>query len=277
MGKWIRRTVMAVLLAVFLFSAGSILVIMNQYRISDQLYDDIASQYTHEREAGEKQETGGREEQTGENGPAAERAPITVDLEGLLAANDEVVGWIYCEDTPINYPVVRGEDNDYYLRHSYDGKGSAAGSIFVEAANQAGFADSNTIIYGHHMKNGSMFAGLDKWADQEYYEEHPVMWLLTPEQDFKVLLFSGYTTSAASDTYTIFTGPAEEIDDYLRKSVSQSDFQANVVLYREARYVLLSTCAYVFDNARYVLHGVLVPVDSAGGAPLPEGKTKAPR
>ena len=127
------------------------------------------------------------------------------------------------------------------------------------------------------MKNGSMFAGLDKWADQEYYEEHPVMWLLTPEQDFKVLLFSGYTTSATSDTYTIFTGPAEEIDDYLRKSVSQSDFQANVVLYREARYVLLSTCAYVFDNARYVLHGVLVPVDSAGGAPLPEGKTKAPR
>ena len=118
------------------------------------------------------------------------------------------------------------------------------------------------------MKNGSMFATLDHWAEQEYYEGHPVMWLLTPEQDYKIVLFSGYTTSASSDTYAIFDGPCQELDAYLIKCRSQSDFSAEVELEGDSRYVLLSTCAYVFDNARFVLHGKLVPVDSAGGVPL---------
>ena len=93
------------------------------------------------------------------------------------------------------------------------------------------------------------------------------MWLLTPEQDYKIVLFSGYTTSATSDTYTIFEGPSQELDAYLAKCREQSDFSMEVELDSEGRYVLLSTCAYVFDNARYVLHGMLVPVDSAGGVP----------
>ncbi len=269
-GKWIRRVVMLLLLAVFLFSGISILRILYQYKISDELYEGIADQYTSRGSGdGEKDAQGGQG--TDEN-PAVEAgketAPITVDFEGLRSVNGDVTGWIYCQDTPINYPVVHGADNDYYLTHNYDGTSSASGSIFVEAENRPGFVDSNTIIYGHHMKNGSMFASLDQWADQAYYEEHPVMWLLTPEQDYKIILFGGYTTSASSDTYTIFEGPGAELDAYLEKCRGQSDFLAETETDGEAHYVLLSTCAYVFDNARYVLHGILVPVDSAGGVPF---------
>ena len=166
--------------------------------------------------------------------------------------------------------LVQGEDNDLYLHHSYDKAYSVSGSIFVDSGNRKGFVDSNTIIYGHHMKNGSMFASLSKWSDQQYYEEHPVMWLLTPERDYKVELFSGYTTSAYAETYTMFPEPGAEVDAYLERAAGQSDFQPaeGTGLDGEAHYVLLSTCAYVFDNARSVLHGKLVPVDSAGGVPL---------
>ena len=109
------------------------------------------------------------------------------------------------------------------------------------------------------MKNGSMFATLRNWADQEYYEEHPVFWLLTPEQNYQIKLFSGYTTPATSDTYTIFQGPCQELSDYLQTAHANSDFRADIETDPNGKYVLLSTCEYVYEDARYVLHGMLVP------------------
>lgn len=246
MGKWIRRILIIVSLAVFLFCAGSLVFIMSRYKNDEKIYFYAAQQYTISEEDGSEEET--------------ETAPISIDFESLQAANSDVIGWIYCEDTPINYPVLRGEDNDFYLHHTYEGDYSAAGSIFVDVVNRPGFLDSNTVIYGHHMKNGSMFASLEKWKDQEFYEEHPVMWLLTPGQDYKIVLFSGYETSAYSDTYMIFTGPGKELDEYLENCIRQSHFQADVELDPEGHYILLSTCAYMFENARYVVHGMLIPV-----------------
>lgn len=273
MGKIIRRIVMILLLIVFLGSVGMVGWIMHQYHEIDQLYDAAVAQYTGgagkttpppalvsaDPEAAEVSEAPARQ---------LEIAPITVDFAALQAVNPEVVGWIYCEDTGLNYPVLQSSDNDYYLHRSYDGSYNFSGSIFVEAENRPGFADSNTIIYGHNMKNDSMFACLSDWADQAFYEAHPIIWLLTPERDYKIQLVSGYTTSAYSETYVIFSESGEEFGAYLRHAVEQSDFQANAELDEQGRYVLLSTCAYVFDNARYVLHGQLLPADSAGGIPV---------
>jgi len=195
-------------------------------------------------------------------------APVKVDFDSLKAVNNDVKGWIYCEDTIINYPVLYGETNDKYLRHTYDGEYNIAGSIFIETNNKPDLSDSNTIIYGHHMNDGSMFYGLDHWHLQEYYNTHPIMWLLTPKQDYIIVLFSGYTANAYSDTYTIFYDLDEKFDEYIKEALTKSDFKADVVLPSDGKYVLLSTCAYVFDGARYVLHGLLVPVDSAGGVPI---------
>lgn len=194
--------------------------------------------------------------------PDAEQAgpaPISVDFDKLLAECPDVQGWIYCEGTDINYPVVQGKDNNQYLRHAYTGEYAVAGSIFIEAANAPGFADSNTIIYGHHMKDGSMFHCLSDWADQAFYDGHPCMWLLTPEGDYRVDLFSGYITPAGSDAYVVFQGPSEHFDEYLDIVMDNSDFKADTTLERDARYVMLSTCDYTYKDARYVLHGKLVP------------------
>ncbi len=265
MGKWIRRAVVLVVAGVFLFSVTSIALTLYRYHVSDKSYDDTARQYTALASGAEDAGAGGSDGTAGSGGPAqgsggAETPPLQVDFEGLRAVNADIAGWIYCEDTPINYPVVLGEDDEFYLHHGFEGEESRSGAIFIEAQNRPGFVDSNTIIYGHHMKNGSMFAVLGKYADQGFYEEHPVMWLLTPEQDYKIIVFSGYTAPAVSEAYTIFQGPGEEFDAYLEKALESSDFQADLELDREARYVLLSTCAYNFKDARYVLHGLLVPM-----------------
>lgn len=256
MGKWVWRSVTALFLAVFLFSAVSLASIRKQYLDVNQFYTDAAEMYVRPKKQGSGKAQAVNTEEAG-----VETAPVQIDFVSLQAVNSDVVGWIYCEGTPINYPVLEGENNDVYLHHTYEGTYSLAGSIFADAANRAFFSDSNTIIYGHHMKDGSMFASLEKWADQEFYEEHPVMWLFTPKRDYKVVLFSGYKTSAYSDTYTIFTGPCAEFDDYLKKCVRQSDFQADADLDGDGNYIMLSTCTYAYTDARYVLHGMLVPVD----------------
>lgn len=261
MGRRARLILMALLGAVFLGSLIAVLAARHRYREEDRLYDLAAEEFLKET----VQDASGRTTGEGVAENKERIAPIEVDFDALLEACPDAVGWIYCEDTPINYPVVQGKDNGYYLRRSYTGTASTAGSIFIDASNQGDFTDSNTIIYGHHMKNGSMFACLDEWGEQEFYEAHPVMWLLTPGQDYEIVLFSGYTTAATSDTYRIFQGYGPELDEYLADCMAQSDFQADVDIDGKGRYVVLSTCAYVFADARHVLHGVLVPADSAGG------------
>ena len=261
MGKKIRWIIMAAALLVFLGSGGAALVIHGRYQASRQGYADAAAAYTQAAAPGSS-EVGGQAEGSGDASADADRPPITVDFQRLQADNPEVVAWLYCAGTAIDYPVVQGGDNDFYLHHNYTGAEDQSGAIFLDAQCAPGFADSNSILYGHSMNDGSMFGGLEAWKSQEYYEAHPVMWLLTPEASYRVRLFSGYTTSARSDTYAIYRGPGEDFSQYLSNCQAQSDFSAEAELDGDGRYVVLSTCAYEFDEARYVLHGRLEKVDT---------------
>ncbi len=267
MSRRTRGLLMLLLAAVFCISGGAAAAKQLQYRANRRIYAEAARLYVRPAaEAGETPEPApGPEARTPapsaqEEAPQPERCPITVDFEALRRVNPDVSGWLYCEGTAINYPVLQGRDDDAYLHHSYDGSYNAAGSLFVEAENRPGFADANTIIYGHNMKNGTMFAELPRWAEQEFYEAHPVFWLLTPEQDYRVELFSGYVASADSGTYTVFTGWGPQLKDYLQDAAGRSDFRSGVVPESGDRCVMLSTCVYFFENSRYVLHGVLRPL-----------------
>ncbi len=262
MRKVAGRIGLIVCVAVFLVAVWNIVSILVSYRQGEQLYTETAAQFVQENPPEQAGETGTVE--AAQSSAAAletvETPPISVDFDSLQAVNPEVVGWIYCPDTAINYPVLQGTDNEYYLNHLYDGTYNSSGSIFVDCNNSAGFSDANIILYGHHMRNGSMFAGLEKFADQSYYEAHPVMWLLTPEGNYKILLLSGYTTSYDSDAYTIIYQPGQTMEDYLTQCLSHSDFTAQVDADGAEKLITLSTCAYSFENARYVLHGVMVEV-----------------
>lgn len=252
----------AVLLVLLVVVVGLICSVLYRYNNEGDTYEEARAAYVQV-----IAETAPAEETESEvsSGPAEEDSicPIQVDFAELQAVNEDIVAWIYCEGTVINYPVCKCEDDDFYLKHAYDKSPSHSGTIFIEAENAPDFSDANYILYGHHMKNKTMFATLSYWGEQEYFEQHPCMWLLTPRQNYRIDLFAGYLTSALSDVYAVYKGYGTQLEAYLEKAADSSDFTSDVVVPEEGfSYIVLSTCEYQFENARYVLHGKLVPVGS---------------
>ena len=181
-----------------------------------------------------------------------------INFRALQEVNPDVIGWIYSPDTTINYPVVQGDDNAYYLKHLADRTENRNGCPFLDVQNRPDFTDDNSVIYGHHMQNGTMFAGISWYEDQSYYDEHPVMYLMTPSATYRIELFSGYITTMDSSAYMQNFGSVREHTDWLKEVSGRSDFRANLEISAYDRVITLSTCAYQFENARYVLHGKLV-------------------
>ncbi len=276
MKKKLHTVFIILVLGIFVVSAVRLVMIWASYQKSKNIQQEAVTQFTRvsssykpEAEAGSSSAaSGGTQKQGDAQADAKVYAPIEVDFTKLKEAGEDVVGWIYCEGTAINYPVVYGRDNEYYLERNYLGEYDPSGSIFTDKLNEKAFADNNVILYGHHMQNGSMFASLKNWYDQEYYEEHPVMWLLTPEQDYRVELFAGYLTSADSQTYTVFHTGGEKLKAYLDWAKEWSEISSPLETPVDGHYIVLSTCAQSSKLARTALHGKLVPVDSAGGIPI---------
>lgn len=186
--------------------------------------------------------------------------PILVDFSLLREQNPDIIGWIYCADTPINYPIVQSEDNEYYLYRLPDGTSNASGSIFADFRNLADFSDPNTMIYGHNMKNGSMFASLLNYRQQSYYDAHPSLWILTPERAYRVDLLAGCTTPSDGEIYNVFSS-AEEMQQVLTQVMVDSTFRPAETPGDIQNIVTLSTCTYEYNIARYVVIGNLVPVE----------------
>ncbi len=187
-------------------------------------------------------------------------APIQVDFDALREENEDVVAWIYCPDTVINYPIVQAEDNDYYLRRMPDGSYNYSGSIFMDYRCDSKFSDYNSIIYGHNMNDDSMFAALGEYLDQEFYDKHPVMYLLTPNQDYQMDVIGAIQTGADSDIYS-FPDSQEAFDVYLQLVQEQSQITPKTSPSAVQHTVLLSTCSYEFQDARYLVVGALTPLD----------------
>ena len=159
----------------------------------------------------------------------------------------------------INYPIVQGEDNDTYLHMTYEGNYNFAGTIFMDYENKDDFSDCNTLVYGHNMKNGSMFAQLKNFSkNDETYKKSKYFWIFTPEKNYRYEIISAYTTGASSDTYTLFKGPGQEFHEYLEKIVGYSDIKTSAKdMNIQDKIVTLSTCTGN-EATRYVVQGLRV-------------------
>lgn len=184
-----------------------------------------------------------------------------VDFDSLKAKNPDVVGWIYQKDTNINYPVMRGTSNDTYLHADMNKKYSVSGSIFMDYRNKADFSDFNTIVYGHHMHDGSMFKSLRGYTkEDDYYNKHKTLELITPTGKYHLQVFSSYITSATSDAYRYMFGSSVDKSNFIAAAKQQSKISAdNVTVTADDNIVTLSTCAYDYDEARYVVICKMVP------------------
>ena len=182
------------------------------------------------------------------------------DLDKFFSDYPDAIAWIYCPDTKIDYGVVEAENNDYYLHRFYDGSYSVSGSLFADCCNARDFSDDNTVIYGHNMGDGSKFAGIMNYKLQSYFDQHPVLYLSTPEMNYRLELFAGFLTDADSEAYLYQFNSPEEFSAWQQRMISQSDFRADVTPGPEDRIVTLSTCSYEYYDARYVVMGKLVPI-----------------
>ena len=238
-------------IVVFCFAAYNLFHIYTEYKKGTDEYNNIEQMAVTDREPENEQKT---EEDAGP------KPPITVDFAKLKSVNPDVVGWIYMEAlTDINYPVVKGEDNETYLHTTYEKNYNFAGTIFVDYENSGDFSDCNTLVYGHNMKNGSMFGQLKKFAqDQETYNKSKYFWILTPEKNYRYQIISAYTTGVNSDTYTLFKGPGEEFEKYLQTIKGYSEIKTeDTDLTIKDKIVTLSTCTGN-DATRFVVQGKMI-------------------
>lgn len=177
------------------------------------------------------------------------------DFDRLRQTMPDIVGWIRLDDSVINYPVVHGDDNEYYLKHFPDGTKNRFGSIMMDEANSGDFNDTVNILHGHHMRSGSMFGGLHNYESREYWETHKTIRLMTPAGDYDVAVFAAYTVNGYTFTYPTNFDAEEDFDKFLHRAVTSTPYDTGVEVTFDDRILMLSTCAYSFDGARFIVLG----------------------
>ena len=248
-----------VAIAVFCYAAFNLYHIYTEYKKGTDEYNQIEEMAVTERDADSAEVAG----------PNAQlKPPIEVDFDKLKSVNEDVVGWIYVDALPdISYPIVKGKDNQTYLHQTYEKNYNFAGTIFVDYENSGDFSDCNTLVYGHNMKNGSMFGHLKKFReDDKLYKQDKYFWILTPERNYRYEIITAYTTGVNSDTYTLFKGPGEEFEKYLETIKGYSEIKTDDTdLTIKDRIVTLSTCTGN-ESTRFVVQGKRVDAEDADGA-----------
>jgi len=271
----IAGLILAVSLAVMLLSGAKLREARQIYRAGDRSYRSLSDRV---RPAGppvfDRQQAGsGPYGDDGADGAdvadvAAGNGPgtsanvaipgMTIDFEALQSINPDAVAWLYCPDTVIDYPVVRATEYDYYLHHLPDGALNSNGTLFTDY-NWTGFSDRLMIVYGHNMRSGRMFGSLSNYKGQQYYDAHPYLYLYTAEDgNFRIDLLYGCVIGAGQwrDRAFMFDVNLESLLSY---AAYNTTFASGARYEPGDRVVALSTCSYEFDDARYVVLGVLRP------------------
>lgn len=180
-----------------------------------------------------------------------------VDLDAVKSINSQTVGWIFFENEEISYPILYSGDNDKYLRTALDGTKATAGSIFVEANNSPDFEDSHTIIYGHNMRNLSMFGKLKFYnRDDTYYDGHEFFQIFYDNKIYRYQIFAYETVLDDSFIYEVPFQADENFENFVNNIVKSSQRKTNVSVSSDDKIVTLSTCSTSGDQYRFVVHGV---------------------
>ena len=236
---------------------------LSQYAESAGVYDGLAEYVEVPEQAGEPDETGAEEESGGEDSSAV--LPV-VDFEALRETGPDIIGWLNLPDTAINYPVTQADDNEYYLRHLYDGTYNKTGCLFADYENQEDFSDRNTIIYGHNMRDGSMFATLNEYDEQSYYDGHPQMYLVTPDGGYVVEIFTAFVakpSESGSDTspWRLSFKDDGAYTTWLSEMAGRSVIETDVTVTSSDKVLTLSTCT-PGGASRFIVMGKLAAVNN---------------
>ncbi|MEW9050042.1 MAG: class B sortase [Neobacillus sp.] len=182
---------------------------------------------------------------------------ILPKFQNLLSINQDTVGWLRVANTVIDYPVVQASDNQYYLYYTFDRKQNMGGSIFMDFRNSAKSLDQNTIIYGHQMKNGTMFSNLNKYRDKQFLKENRIIYFDSLYEEMRWEIFAVYVT----DTDFNYIEPNfsdEKFNEFLQTVNEKSLFPMEMEITRKDKILTLSTCDFRVDDNRLVVHAKLI-------------------
>ena len=264
MKKSIWIILIVLLVGVFLFAAWQVVDIWREYWKGEQFYAQL-NQLVSTPEPEKKPllwvKENEAEEETQPEKTEEEDIWPEVDFDALQAINPDVIGWLYIPDTNVNYPILQGASNDQYIYHLMTGEYNSAGSLFLESGIPSDFSEQNSPIYGHNMKNGTMFAGITGYKGQEFYDAHQVALLLTPDARYYIQIFSAYVTDVWDDAWQT-TFSLSDYQKWLDQRERKSYFTPVLTPTTDDRVVTFSTCTYETANARFVVHGILKPYEN---------------
>ncbi len=183
-----------------------------------------------------------------------------IDLDSLSRINPDSVGWIGNDGIEIDYPIVQAKDNDYYLNHLFTLEKNKLGAIFMDYRNQNDFSDQNTIIYGHNMKDGSMFSSLTHYKQQNYFDLNPNILIESKDSKYRVDFFAGVIVDGSYESVRFTFKDDEDYLNYIDSLIKHSTFTSDVKISSNDRIVSLVTCSYEYNNARFALYGKLVEI-----------------
>ena len=271
--KQTQRTLLALLCILFLalvcVSGWKVYSILSGYKSAEQRYGSLADAVVSSSETVDPPqpsptvslpEENTKEEQPPEDEQPRELSPVSVDFDMLNRYGGKVIGWLCLPGTVINYPVAQSGDNAYYLDRFLDGSPISGGTLFADFICPSDFSGRNTVIYGHNMKDGSMFALIDDYAEQSFFEDNPVMYLNTPTQNYRVDIFSCFTTDPESFVYDTAFASDEDYAAFLRSLLSCSEVDCHREPSPDKRIVTLSTCTYTGEDVRFIVCGTLTEI-----------------
>ena len=275
MQKWTRKA--AAVIAVICLAFGTAGVVMHKWdeMRQEKAQEELTAQVVGMSEAGTTGETMPEkkvpevENEIGETNAIKETEYVSaIDFSALDFQNPDVVAWIQIPGTQINYPVVQGKDNDYYLHRDLNGQKSTASTIFLDYADQADFSSLHNVLYGHHMNNGTMFADLCKYESEDFYQEHKTVRFdtLSGFGEYEVVaVFKTVAYSEQGFKYYHFTSAESEadFDDYIAQCKALSLYDTGVTAEYGDKLITLSTCEYSRKNGRMVVVAKRIAAPSA--------------
>lgn len=254
-GDIVRYVVMLAALCIFCYSGYQLFQIYIEYKKGTDEYSSLEDQFILT-EMGELEEV----KKPQEPSSAGEQLPEMVnpiDFEGLKKVNEDVIAWISVGAIEISYPVAQGTDNDYYLHNTFEKQANIAGCIFMDYECKKDFTDPNTIIYGHNMRNESMFGRLKKFREEETFNQDAYFWIFTPERIFKYEIFSCQEVGATSETYQLQFQDKEKFQEYIDAAFQRSILKRDIEVTSEDKIVTLSTCTGN-SATRFLVQGKLL-------------------
>ena len=185
----------------------------------------------------------------------AQTKQTVIDFDALKKINPDVVSWITIPGTNIDYPLLQGKDNNQYLHKDMEGRDSVAGAIFLDHGDKADLSSRHNIIYGHHMKNGTMFKDIVKYKDQQYFDEHQDITIYTPNREIHLKALAAVVASPDAIRRKTDFQSQEEFTSYIEEMTKGAKASATVPKGTTVRRLYsFVTCSYEFQNARTILY-----------------------